>query len=348
MAPEQPSGDDVPTLAQRRASVASRTPDDVQQVIHQFRAGLLGLAHAAPERPDVRRPRRDDVATYRLRVDLLETHPPVWRRLEVASDMFLDELHQVLQGAFGWTDSHLHRYSVGPPYAPDSAVFLCPFDVGEGDDDGIDARTVRLDELMVEPGDRLRYLYDFGDDWDHIVRLEYVGPRPPTSTRAWCTGGRRAGAPEDCGGPWGYAELVEAGEVDGSAFSVDGTNRAIVAAGRPAISWPLVEPRMTRDQLADRMAWLLRRASDGGLTLTSAGWLSPSVVREAFDAWNLDVEWIGKGNRESLTVPVLEVRELAQELRLLRRYKGRLLLTGLGRECLDDPARLEDRLSAPG
>ena len=343
--------DELPTPDRLRAAVESLSHEELHQVLQHFRDGLLDsdVGPTALPRSEVRRPRREQVATYRLRVDLRDTRPPVWRRLEVASDMFLDELHRVLQAAFGWTDSHLHRFSVGDPYDRDSAVFLCPWEVDAGDDDGVDARTVRLDELLVEPGDRLRYLYDFGDDWDHAVRLEHVGPRPATTVRACCTGGRRAGPPEDCGGPWGYEELVQAGEVDGAAFSIEEANRAIESIGVPvADGWPLVAPRMTADLLADRLGWLLERAEDGGLPLTSAGYLTPAVVRAAFEAWDLDAEWIGTGNRELHTIPVLEVRELAQELRLLRRYKGRLLLTKLGQAVRRDRAGLLELLRSSG
>lgn len=105
---------------------------------------------------------------------------------------------------------------------------------------------------------------------------------------------------------------------------------------------------MTPDLLAERVAWVLDRAGDDGLPLTSAGWLIPADVRAAFDAWDLGQEWIGTGNRENQTIPVLEVRELAQELRLLRRYKGRLLLTPLGRSMREDRARLRELLRSVG
>lgn len=213
--------------------VASPSPYDSRDVTGQIAAGVFADHLEPMENPrrESRRPRREQVVTYRLRVDLRETRPPVWRRLELASDMFLDELHDVLQASFGWTNSHLNRFSVGSPWDATSVVYLCPVDDGDDGDDGIDARTVRLDELLVEPGDTLRYLYDYGDDWDHSIRLEHVGDRPTTTTRAWCTGGRRAGAPEDCGGVWGYQDLVDSGEVDGVTFDVDATNRALEAAG---------------------------------------------------------------------------------------------------------------------
>ncbi|TWF75618.1 pRiA4b ORF-3-like protein [Pseudonocardia hierapolitana] len=157
----------------------------------------------------LRRERRTDVVTYRVRVDLTGTKPPLWRRLELASDMHLDELHDVLQIAFGWTDSHLHRFSAGPStYDPDTEHYLSPFEVEEGER-GTPESEVRIDEVLADVGDTLYYVYDFGDDWLHSLKLEAVLPRDDTAPRAACTAGRRPGPPEDCGGVPGY-ELFDA------------------------------------------------------------------------------------------------------------------------------------------
>ena len=81
----------------------------------------------------------------------------------------------MLQAAFGFTDSHLHRFAVGPSvYDDDSALYLCRWDVEDGETDGVDEREVRLDELLAEPGDGLLYTYDFGDDWEIALELEKV------------------------------------------------------------------------------------------------------------------------------------------------------------------------------
>ncbi|WP_263869925.1 plasmid pRiA4b ORF-3 family protein [Rhodococcus rhodochrous] len=82
---------------------------------------------------------------------------------------------------------------------------MTAFDVEEGDD-GMLEDTVRLDQLLTEPGDRLWYDYDFGDGWAHVVQVEAVLDEPPTAVR--CITGRNACPPEDCGGIWGYADLA--------------------------------------------------------------------------------------------------------------------------------------------
>ncbi len=97
-------------MRQFTAAISGMRPDELQGVLRELMAAAAPdadpFARAAP--PSRRRPRRPDVVTYRVRVDLKGTKPPLWRRLELSSDLFLDEVHQGIQQAFGWTDSHLH------------------------------------------------------------------------------------------------------------------------------------------------------------------------------------------------------------------------------------------------
>jgi hypothetical protein len=167
---------------------------------------------SVPEQPLKygRVPPRADVATYRVRAELRDTSPPVWRSLELASDLNLAELHDILQIAVGWTDSHLHGFAAGPEfYSKEAERYLCPFDEAEGDTDGVPEGQVRLDEVLAEDGDTLAYAYDYGDGWQHVVTLEAVLPRGDDAPSAVCTGGERDGPPEDCGGPFSY-ELIAA------------------------------------------------------------------------------------------------------------------------------------------
>lgn len=155
-----------------------------------------------PPAPD--RPRR-----YRVRVDLDGARPPIWRRLELASDLTLAELHEVLQTAMGWTDSHLHHFLAGAKRDYTVLPFLTDFDEEEGDE-GINERDVRLDQVLVDVGDRVHYEYDFGDGWEHTLRLEKVEAEDAAAPRARVLGGRRACPPEDCGGIGGYEQLLDA------------------------------------------------------------------------------------------------------------------------------------------
>jgi ribonuclease HI len=160
--------------------------------------------------PPRRRSQRSEVVTYRVRIDLRNTKPPVWRRLELASDLFLDDVHEVVQTAFGWTGSHLHMFSSGSSaYSPDAEYYLCPYGVAEGEV-GIPEQEVRLDEVLVDAGDKMYYMYDFGDSWEYLIRLEAVLPRDSSAPQAICTAGRRAGPEEDCGGVRAYESMVAA------------------------------------------------------------------------------------------------------------------------------------------
>ena len=162
---------------------------------------LWGLARRTPQLL----PRREEPVTYRVRVDLDGAKPPIWRRLDVPSDLTLDRLHHVLQAAMGWTDTHLHAFTMGPDSKDHRTMsFGTPYDEEEGEQEATPEREVRLDEVIGETGHRLFYEYDFGDSWDHTITLEKVLPLGP----AGCLAGRRACPPEDCGGIWGYEEML--------------------------------------------------------------------------------------------------------------------------------------------
>lgn len=145
---------------------------------------------------------------YRIRLDLDDAKPPIWRGLELSSDLTLDHVHHIVQTAMGWTDSHLHEFACGDNRTDRDAEHYRPQASLDNELPGIDETSVRLDEVLVEPGDRLFYNYDFGDDWSHTLRLEAVAPREPDQAPAVCLAGERACPPEDCGGVWGYHDLL--------------------------------------------------------------------------------------------------------------------------------------------
>jgi hypothetical protein len=178
---------------------------------------------------------------YQLKVTLEGVRPRVWRRLLVPGVITLNELHDVLQVAMGWTHSHLHRFTIGDA------------DYGAPDDEGFgyhDERRHRLADVAREK-DRFIYEYDFGDSWSHEILVEKVFAPEPGARYPRCLAGARACPPEDCGGAWGYreflaaikdpahedhAEMVEwAGEgFDPEAFSAKAVDAALSAASRRA------------------------------------------------------------------------------------------------------------------
>lgn len=143
-----------------------------------------------------------DAAVFQLKVTLLNTKPPIWRRILVDGSITLDGLHEVIQAAFGWWNCHLHEFEIG------SNRYGVPDPDWDFGPTALDERTVRLDAVAGE-GTSFHYTYDFGDNWRHKVTVEKVGPVEPRTAVPDCIGGRRACPPEDCGGPWGYQELLE-------------------------------------------------------------------------------------------------------------------------------------------
>jgi hypothetical protein len=143
---------------------------------------------------------RSNDVIVQIKVKLLGvTKPPVWRRLQLRADTSLDHLHEMLVAAFGWQDYHMHCFSSGPE----------EFGVPDPELGFIDERHVTLGELIGGVGDRLRYAYDFGDDWQHEIVVEELLDPDPEIHYPVLVAAKGACPPEDCGGPWGYAELKD-------------------------------------------------------------------------------------------------------------------------------------------
>lgn len=171
------------------------------------RPGLAAVNGSVPagQRPPDRSPerrRRSESGTlvYQLKITLRGvSKPPVWRRVLVPADITLNDLHGVIQQAMGWDNYHLHVFTAGwREYgSPDP-------ELGHASD-----KNVRLSEVLAGPGDRLRYTYDFGDDWEHDVIVEESLVAEPGQTYPQCVAGKGACPPEDCGGEWRYGWLKE-------------------------------------------------------------------------------------------------------------------------------------------
>ncbi len=143
--------------------------------------------------------------TLQLRIDLTGVEPTIWRRIIVPSSLTLTELHAVIQGAMGWEDSHLHMFEI------DGNRYEIPEDVGFGPDSGVfDERAQKLDGLLSTDM-KFSYSYDFGDDWMHTITVEKQQDGAELGVQAFrCIAGEQACPPEDCGGPYGYPELLDA------------------------------------------------------------------------------------------------------------------------------------------
>lgn len=148
--------------------------------------------------------------TLRVSTVLPYTDPPIWRRLELASDLRLDELHRVLQAAFEWEGGHLHQFRAEDRTWDDgSAAEFGPGPFSAAPAPEPEGKT-RLSQILVAVGDRLDYVYDFGDNWEHVLMLEEIVEPAPGAPRARVVDGDRAAPLEDCGGIPGYEDLVTA------------------------------------------------------------------------------------------------------------------------------------------
>lgn len=174
---------------------------------------------------------------YQIKVTLLGSRPPIWRRLLVPAELTLARLHDVLQSAMGWENSHLHEFRIGGRRfgVPDPDVRLM------GGTGSINELKVRLSDVLGKAGAKAEYTYDFGDSWEHSILVEKQRPSEPGLDYPICTDGKRHAPPEDCGGLGGYYNLLEAihdpkhpehgellewigGDFDSEAFSVEDVN----------------------------------------------------------------------------------------------------------------------------
>ncbi len=179
---------------------------------------------------------------YQLKVTLKDSKPPIWRRILVPSNIDLGEFHVILQIVLGWTDSHLHQFVSG------RTLYGTPFDEFGSDLDleCEDETEYRLSQLLKKEKDSMIYEYDFGDGWEHKIVLEKIFPYDSSVKVPTCVKGKRACPPEDCGGIWGYGNLLEAikdpshpehremlewigGDFDPEFFNIEKTNNTLTA-----------------------------------------------------------------------------------------------------------------------
>ena len=143
--------------------------------------------------------------SYILRVELLEIEPLIWRRLRVPRGIAFTRLHQILQLALGWRDSHLHEFRA-------DKLVIGMKEVNEVDArEGIqDEKEWKLQELLDTGVTEFEYLYDFGDGWRHRVIVEPATRGGQSGPSPLCLAGENACPPEDVGGPHRYAGFLKA------------------------------------------------------------------------------------------------------------------------------------------
>ncbi len=176
---------------------------------------------------------------YQLKVTLHGSKPPIWRRLQVPSNTSLAKLHDMLQISMGWPNSHLHQFIVLNQAYSDPSFEL---------ENTLNEQRMTLQRLQLQSKMRFSYEYDMGDYWQHDILLERVLDPESDVYYPRCVAGKRACPPEDCGGLYGYYELLEpiqdaqhpdheemlewlGGDFDPDAFDLDPVNSQLRALG---------------------------------------------------------------------------------------------------------------------
>jgi len=123
----------------------------------------------------------------------------------IPADTLLSDLHKIIQTSMGWTNSHLHQFIKDRTY----------YTVKVKDDDtwdemdNVDYKRMKISDLLKTEKQKIKYEYDFGDGWEHDVILEKILVRDEKIKYPICIAGKMSCPPEDCGGSWGYADMLE-------------------------------------------------------------------------------------------------------------------------------------------
>lgn len=188
---------------------------------------------------------------YQLKATLNDIEPKIWRRLLVPGDFTLEELHEVLQVAMGWTNSHLHQFVVG------KAHYGVPDDEFE-DLKVRDEQEHTIEKVLPKKGCKIIYEYDFGDSWEHLVVVEEIHSPKGWQPIPQCLEGARRCPPEDVGSTSGYENFLTVisdpkhpehhemlrwagGPFNPEEFSVDAANESLKRlheAGSLEALWP--------------------------------------------------------------------------------------------------------------
>jgi len=143
-------------------------------------------------------------AIYQLKLELKDSSPKIWRRIQVSGNTSFSDLHDIIQLTMGWENEHLYEFYING---------FKIHDFGENFDDGSnpkerDSLDTFLDELVNLTKSKFRYVYDLGDNWEHEMEVEKIFTAENNQTYPICVSGEGACPPENCGGIWGYKELL--------------------------------------------------------------------------------------------------------------------------------------------
>jgi hypothetical protein len=188
-----------------RAAHPEITAKEVAQVTLELTA--MGIFGKPASRKSGRAKKSGPVCEYQIKMTLRGSKPPIWRRVVVPGGITLAQLHMVIQTAMGWQDDHLHMFEIqGEHYTGAGAGGYEP-EFGNGE---LDESEFRLCDLIAREKTKFKYEYDFGDDWEHLLVVEKIIDDPKKMKgKVLCLDGKGACPPEDCGGIWGYYQMLD-------------------------------------------------------------------------------------------------------------------------------------------
>lgn len=143
---------------------------------------------------------------YYLHISLTNSEPLIWRDVLVPSDLSLENMHYVIQTVMGWANSHKHQFITEETRYNDDFGF--DFEERHNEQQELNEQTCTLSDLLTPENSTLLYEYDLGDSWMHLIELKKILPANNDEQQIRCIKGKQACPPEDCGGMWGYSDLL--------------------------------------------------------------------------------------------------------------------------------------------
>lgn len=143
---------------------------------------------------------------FQIQIALEGSKPKIWRRVLIPSDLLLSDFHTIIQITMGWSNSHLHQF------IKDDTFYTMKMNENSlwEDMDTVDYKKMKVSDLLKNEKEEIVYEYDFGDSWEHAITLEKILPVDDSVKYPICLTGKMKAPPEDCGGIWGYADMLEA------------------------------------------------------------------------------------------------------------------------------------------
>ena len=268
-------------------------------------------------------PSLSSITIYQLRVVLCGVSPLVWRRLLVASDTTIAELHEILQSAFDWSGERLHRFLIhGAAYG-----IRCLGGIGFRED----ARRVPLSRFVLHCGEHFRYEYDFMADWTLDIRLEKALPFDQDRALPSCIGGSRAAPPEDCAGAWDYLERLDRHKyqppIEELGIMAEAMQRFLDSDGNRHAIGDLDELREAVDRVQPIRISNQPSSTGENSTVNCGCW--PKIVRCGDDLQDSSGYHRRGGHEETCELACLERTDLKPETLGLTLAEGKMILKGL-------------------